>query len=172
MAVVMTASLSAVRSEATTAGNGAPAPENQKPPPPRPRLARPFLSVSKPTWIVRTESNVRKERIAAPVPACVVCRGSGRVDCYNCNGRGRTNEMEMTMLPKGEWPKWSCGGSGLAYCARCVGTGEYRYIMGFHFMNKDAHLPPKDNPTYHRRSSHTFTDLLLNTDSDGQTSLL
>ncbi|KAL1546551.1 hypothetical protein AAHA92_23132 [Salvia divinorum] len=52
MAVVMTASsLSTVRSEATTAGNGAPVPENRKL-----ASARPLLSVSKPTWIVRTEA--------------------------------------------------------------------------------------------------------------------
>ncbi|KAJ0739777.1 putative Heat shock protein DnaJ, cysteine-rich domain superfamily [Helianthus annuus] len=31
----------------------------------------------------------------------------------------------------------TCGGSGLAYCSRCLGTGEYRYLMGFHFMKKD-----------------------------------
>lgn len=29
----------------------------------------------------------------------------------------------------------SCGGNGLGHCPRCIGTGEYRYIMGFHFMN-------------------------------------
>lgn len=28
----------------------------------------------------------------------------------------------------------TCGGSGLSYCSRCLGTGEYRYVMGFHFM--------------------------------------
>ncbi|XP_042046559.1 uncharacterized protein LOC121792613 [Salvia splendens] len=173
MAVVMAAAwLSTVRSEATSAGNGAAAPENRKP-----ASARSLLSVSKPTWIVRTESNVRKERIAPPVPPCVVCRGCGRVDCYNCNGRGRTNQIELAMHPKGEWPKWcrSCGGSGLAYCARCLGTGEYRYIMGFQFMNKDDGDPPKDNPRNHRRSSHTFSDLLLNdehTDSDAGNSIL
>ncbi|TYI30284.1 hypothetical protein ES332_A05G375600v1 [Gossypium tomentosum] len=51
------------------------------------------------------------------------------------------------MLPKGEWPKWcrSCGGSGLSYCSRCLGTGEYRYIMGFHFMKKD------DDGTQHNK---------------------
>lgn len=68
----------------------------------------------------------------------------------------------------------SCGGSGLAYCARCLGTGEYRYIMGFQFMNKDADRP-EDNRRNNRRSSHTFTDLLLNndqTDSDGEKSIL
>lgn len=32
----------------------------------------------------------------------------------------------------------TCGGSGLDYCPRCLGTGEYRYIMGFHFMKMDA----------------------------------
>uniref|UniRef100_A0A453CX05 Uncharacterized protein n=1 Tax=Aegilops tauschii subsp. strangulata TaxID=200361 RepID=A0A453CX05_AEGTS len=26
-----------------------------------------------------------------------------------------------------------CGGSGLDYCHRCHGTGEYREPMGFHF---------------------------------------
>lgn len=31
-----------------------------------------------------------------------------------------------------------CGGSGLSYCSRCLGTGEYRYIMGFHFMKTDS----------------------------------
>lgn len=31
----------------------------------------------------------------------------------------------------------TCGGSGLGYCSRCLGTGEYRYIMGFHFMKTD-----------------------------------
>ncbi|XLT49232.1 hypothetical protein HN873_041836, partial [Arachis hypogaea] len=65
--------------------------------------------------------------------------GSGRVDCHQCRGKGRTNQVHLEMLPKGEWPKWcrTCGGSGLGYCSRCLGTGEYRYIMGFHFMNRD-----------------------------------
>lgn len=73
------------------------------------------------------------------------------------------------MLPKGEWPKWcrSCGGSGLAYCARCIGTGEYRYLMGFHFMNNDTDQS-QDSPRYNRvadrQSSHSFTDLYLNND--------
>lgn len=59
MAVVMAASsLSTVRSEATSAGNGAPAPDNRKPP--RPASARPLLSVSKPTWIVRTEACISR----------------------------------------------------------------------------------------------------------------
>ncbi|KAG1354309.1 hypothetical protein COCNU_07G004210 [Cocos nucifera] len=81
-------------------------------------------------------SNVKKERRKKPDPPCVVCNGSGRNDCHYCQGRGRTNCVHQVMLPKGEWPKWCnvCGGSGLGYCNRCLGTGEYRDIMGFHFM--------------------------------------
>ncbi|KAL8542566.1 hypothetical protein ACS0TY_003442 [Phlomoides rotata] len=147
----------------TSTGNGAPSPENRNPPP---VAARPLLSVWKPCWIVRTESNVRKEGRKKSHPSCVVCRGSGRVDCHSCSGRGRTNHMELTMLPKGEWPKWCryCGGSGLGYCDRCLGTGEYRYIMGFQFIKKDSDL--QDNTRSrplgdHRQGCHTFTELLL-----------
>ncbi|XP_073270368.1 uncharacterized protein [Primulina huaijiensis] len=43
----------------------------------------PLLSVSKPSWI----SNVRIEKRKFPDPPCVVCRGSGRVDCHECHGR-------------------------------------------------------------------------------------
>lgn len=94
------------------------------------------LSLTKPSWIVRTESNVRKEVRKRPDPPCEVCHGTGRVDCPHCSGQGRTNCVHLAMLPEGEWPKWcrTCGGSGLSYCSRCLGTGEYRYIMGFHFM--------------------------------------
>ncbi|KAJ4950369.1 hypothetical protein NE237_027201 [Protea cynaroides] len=97
------------------------------------------LSASKPSWVVRTESNVRKEQRKKPDPPCIVCEGSGRVKCYNCQGRGRTNFAHLATLPKGEWPKWcnTCGGSGLGYCSRCLGTGEYRDIMGFRFMKTD-----------------------------------
>ncbi|KAF2542388.1 hypothetical protein F2Q68_00032421 [Brassica cretica] len=51
----------------------------------------------------------------------------------------------MEMLPRGEWPKWcrSCGGSGLCECSRCLGTGEYRYIMGFRFLNKHGDVDPQ-----------------------------
>ncbi|XP_064952869.1 uncharacterized protein LOC135606060 isoform X1 [Musa acuminata AAA Group] len=123
------------------------------------------LAVSKPSWIVRTEgsgfysevssairsgglckntflSNVRREKMKRPDPPCVVCDGSGRIDCHYCRGRGRTNCLDLIMLPKGEWPKWCkvCGGSGLGHCNRCLGTGEYRDVMGFHFMknNRDS----------------------------------
>ncbi|XP_011093463.1 uncharacterized protein LOC105173431 [Sesamum indicum] len=167
-----TNSLTTVRLEATSTGNGTPAPENLNPP----AAASPLLSVvPKPSWVVRTESNVRKQRIMKPDPPCVVCRGSGRVDCHSCNGSGRTNHAQLAILPKGEWPKWcrSCGGSGLGYCNRCLGTGEYRYIMGFKFMNKESDQL-QDNQIYQVRrkmGSHSFTELLLNDDqldSDGE----
>ncbi|XP_042477555.1 protein disulfide isomerase pTAC5, chloroplastic isoform X1 [Macadamia integrifolia] len=99
------------------------------------------LSASNPSWVIRTESNVRKEQRKNPDPPCIVCGGSGRVKCHHCQGRGRTNFVHLAMLPKGEWPKWcrTCGGSGLGFCSRCLGTGEFRDIIGFHFMkmNKD-----------------------------------
>ncbi|CAI9292366.1 unnamed protein product [Lactuca saligna] len=128
--------------QATNSSNGAPPPDNRNlpvpsAPPPPPRT--PLLSAPKPSWIVRTESNVRLEKRQKPDPSCVVCKGSGRVDCFDCCGKGRTNNVDLAMLPNGEWPKWckTCGGSGLGYCSRCLGTGEYRYLMGFQFMKKD-----------------------------------
>ncbi|KAG9452235.1 hypothetical protein H6P81_005139 [Aristolochia fimbriata] len=106
---------------------------------PLPAKPSPRFAVSQSTWVVRTESNVRKEEKRRPHPSCVDCRGSGKADCRFCCGRGRTNCVEQVMLPRGEWPKWCkiCGGSGLDYCSRCVGTGEFRDIMGFHFMKMD-----------------------------------
>ncbi|CAL1388882.1 unnamed protein product [Linum trigynum] len=99
----------------------------------------PKLSLSKPSWLVTTESNVRKAARKKADPPCIICKGSGRVDCHDCSGSGRTNCVHLVMLPRGEWPRWckTCGGSGLGYCSRCLGTGEYRYVMGFHFMNRD-----------------------------------
>ncbi|OMO62097.1 hypothetical protein CCACVL1_23036 [Corchorus capsularis] len=96
---------------------------------------------------MRHESNVRRQRMKKPNPPCVICQGSGRVDCHYCKGRGRTNHVHLEMLPKGEWPKWcrTCGGSGLSYCSRCHGTGEYRHIMGFHFMEKNADCIHQDD---------------------------
>ncbi|KMZ62039.1 hypothetical protein ZOSMA_49G01080 [Zostera marina] len=95
-----------------------------------------LLFVSKPSWIVRTESNVHKTTIKRENPACVICLGTGRIDCRYCHGKGRTNCSQHAMLPKGEWPEWckTCRGSGLEHCRRCLGTGQYRDIMGFHFM--------------------------------------
>lgn len=34
------------------------------------------------------QSNVQREKHKKPDPPCVVCGGSGRVDCHNCQGRG------------------------------------------------------------------------------------
>ncbi|XP_059651714.1 uncharacterized protein LOC132299233 [Cornus florida] len=159
MAVMRTPSvLTAVRFETTNSSNGR-HPRNPDTPVPR-------LSVSKPSWIVRTESNVRIERRKKPDPPCVICRGSGRVECHDCCGKGRTNYLNLPMLPKGEWPKWcrSCGGSGLGYCSRCLGTGEYRYIMGFHFMKMDADSTQgrKKRLVSDIPGSQSAADLLLN----------
>ncbi|OVA14836.1 hypothetical protein BVC80_8957g33 [Macleaya cordata] len=117
-------------------GGGGGAAAFPTPSPPNPPSPLPRLSISKPSWVVRTESNVWREEIKKPNPPCVICGGTGRVDCYHCQGKGRTNCVDLAMLPKGEWPKWckTCGGSGLGYCSRCLGTGEYRDVMGFHFM--------------------------------------
>ncbi|CAM0903107.1 unnamed protein product [Alopecurus aequalis] len=92
-------------------------------------------AVSRPSWVVRTESNVRRERPKRPEPPCTICKGTGAIDCRNCFGRGRINHVNLVVLPKGEWPQWCrlCRGSGLDYCHRCHGTGEYREPMGFHF---------------------------------------
>ncbi len=109
---------------------------------------------------------------------------------------GRTNQVQLAMLPKGEWPKWwhmelflwvhsminssnfglpstalnhycrcrTCGGSGLSYCSRCLGTGEYRYIMGFHFMKMDNDHT-QDQKKYEvqgNQERRSAADLLLN----------
>ncbi|KAJ6723963.1 PLASTID TRANSCRIPTIONALLY ACTIVE PROTEIN [Salix koriyanagi] len=111
------------------------------------------LSLTKPSWVVRTESNIRREIRKRPDPPCEVCHGTGRVDCPPCSGQGRINSVRLAMLPKGEWPKWcrTCGGSGLSYCSRCLGTGEYRYIMGFHFMM--ASDDTKNHPQQHQSTA-------------------
>ncbi|KAL4298907.1 hypothetical protein AHAS_Ahas17G0047800 [Arachis hypogaea] len=99
---------------------------NGLPPPRSPKLSpHSHISLTKPSWVVRTESNVKKKRRKKPDPHCVVCEGSGRVDCHQCRGKGRTNQVHLEMLPKGDWPKWcrTCGGSGLGYCSRCLGEG-------------------------------------------------
>ncbi|XP_010529707.1 PREDICTED: uncharacterized protein LOC104806480 isoform X2 [Tarenaya hassleriana] len=84
------------------------------------------------------QSGSRTERRRTAEIRCVVCGGAGKVDCHNCNGKGRTNCVHLEMLPRGEWPRWckSCGGSGLGYCSRCLGTGEFRHPMGFRFLNR------------------------------------
>ncbi|GER54526.1 chaperone protein DnaJ [Striga asiatica] len=109
------------------------------------------------------QSNVRKASIKRPDPPCVVCGGSGRVDCHDCNGKGRTNHVQSTILPKGEWPKWcrTCRGSGLGCCNRCLGTGEYRDIIGFHFMKKGIEAQDQQRDSLRDLAgSYTLTDLL------------
>uniref|UniRef100_A0A9I9DRH5 Uncharacterized protein n=1 Tax=Cucumis melo TaxID=3656 RepID=A0A9I9DRH5_CUCME len=55
-----------------------------------------------------------------------------------------TKELNLSL-----WKRCrTCGGSGLGYCSRCLGTGEYRYIMGFQFMkmeNNESKDPKKYN---------------------------
>ncbi|KAA8520382.1 hypothetical protein F0562_014638 [Nyssa sinensis] len=137
--------LTALRFETSNSSNGVPAPRNPDQPLPR-------LSVSKPSWVIRTESNVQKEqRKEARSTLC-----------------GRTNCVNLAMLPKRGMAKMvrcrTCGRSGLGYCSRCLGTGEYRYIMGFHFMKKDTdHV--QDGKKYQVRDNPGFqsaADLLLN----------
>ncbi|XP_020084278.1 uncharacterized protein LOC109707440 [Ananas comosus] len=138
MAAAFAAAFPAPRGEPAASAGGPGAPPTKNGSPPR-------FGVSRPSWIVRTESNVRKEKEKKPDPPCVVCNGSRRISCHHCWGRGRTNSVHLVMLPKGEWPKWCnvCGGSGLEYCNRCLGTGEFRDVMGFHFMKVDSNPEPK-----------------------------
>lgn len=104
--------------------------------------------LSKRPSIVKSESNVRRQIRKRPDPPCIICEGNGKVNCSRCQGRGRTNFIHLAMLPKGEWPKWckNCGGSGLMYCSRCLGTGEYREMMGFHFLRADAGTGKNSGP--------------------------
>uniref|UniRef100_A0A0D9W8R9 Uncharacterized protein n=1 Tax=Leersia perrieri TaxID=77586 RepID=A0A0D9W8R9_9ORYZ len=78
-----------------------------------------------------TQSNIRRERPKRPDPPCTICKGTGKINCRNCFGRGRTNHANLVMLPKGEWPQWCriCGGSGLDYCHRCHGTACRKKIL-------------------------------------------
>lgn len=81
---------------------------------------------------------------------------------------GRTNYVELEMLPKGKWPKWcrNCGGSGLNHCSRCLGTGEYRYIMGFGLMHRrqagDNEHGGNSRVADTRRRIRSADDLLVN----------
>ncbi|KAL6838877.1 hypothetical protein ACP4OV_031313 [Aristida adscensionis] len=71
--------------------------------------------VSKPSWIVRTESNVRRERPKRPDPPCNICKGTGRIDCRNCFGRGKNKLCRSCHAPKGRmapmvpdlWWQWT-----------------------------------------------------------------
>uniref|UniRef100_A0A453CXA2 Uncharacterized protein n=1 Tax=Aegilops tauschii subsp. strangulata TaxID=200361 RepID=A0A453CXA2_AEGTS len=46
------------------------------------------LDARRPAWVVRTESNVRRERPKRPDPPCTICKGTGTINCRNCFGRG------------------------------------------------------------------------------------
>lgn len=60
----------------------------------------------------------------------------------------------------------TCGGSGLGYCSRCLGTGEYRYLMGFHFMNRENNRTQdyKNFQVQDNLGKHRAEDFLLNND--------
>ncbi|XP_031482880.1 uncharacterized protein LOC116252630 isoform X2 [Nymphaea colorata] len=58
-------------------------------PPPSP------FRLSKPTWVVKTESNVWKEKVEKPEPPCVICHGTGRVHCQRCQGKGAVPVEEV-----------------------------------------------------------------------------
>lgn len=98
----------------------------------------PWKDLKRP-WLVQSESNVRRSRRKVPDPPCTVCKGAGHVTCKRCKGRGRTNFVELAMLPKGEWPIWcgDCKGSGLDFCDRCLGSGERKGILGFHIQQDE-----------------------------------
>ncbi|XP_042438947.1 uncharacterized protein LOC122024385 isoform X2 [Zingiber officinale] len=65
------------------------------------------LAVSKPSWVVRTASNVRREKMKKPDPPCVVCAGSGRIDCHNCQGRGLSYVSKYQSGEQIAW-NWPC----------------------------------------------------------------
>ncbi|XP_008232247.1 PREDICTED: uncharacterized protein LOC103331404 isoform X1 [Prunus mume] len=90
MALRSLSSFTAVRFEAPKS-NGAPIP------PPRHQDPLPRLSVTKPSWVVRTESNVHREVRRKPDPPCEVCTGSGRVNCHDCYGTGVAAKVEQLM---------------------------------------------------------------------------
>lgn len=48
-------------------------------------------------WIVKTESNVRKEPRLLPEPSCTVCKGPGKVRCSRCSGQSQLNFKEKIM---------------------------------------------------------------------------
>jgi hypothetical protein len=48
-------------------------------------------------WIVKTESNVRKEPRLLPEPSCTICKGPGKVRCSRCSGQSRLNFKEKIM---------------------------------------------------------------------------
>ncbi|KAH7284450.1 hypothetical protein KP509_34G054700 [Ceratopteris richardii] len=72
----------------------------------------PWKDLKRP-WLVQSESNVRRIGRKLPDPPCTMCKGTGQITCKQCRGRGRTNFIELVMLPKGEWPNWGNEGVSL-----------------------------------------------------------
>ncbi|XP_010275308.1 PREDICTED: uncharacterized protein LOC104610406 isoform X1 [Nelumbo nucifera] len=101
---------------------------------PRNQNPLPRLSFSRPSWVVRTESNVRKEEKNKPYPPCVVCRGSGRVKCCHCQGRG----LEVIPYPIIHYFLPDLGlAVGMVLVVASVAWGpEFRNIMRLHSMKK------------------------------------
>ncbi|KAJ7539351.1 hypothetical protein O6H91_11G088500 [Diphasiastrum complanatum] len=50
-------------------------------------MGSPFTKC-KSKMIVKTESGVKREKLTKPDPPCVVCGGTGKTDCFMCDGRG------------------------------------------------------------------------------------
>ncbi|KFK39093.1 hypothetical protein AALP_AA3G200300 [Arabis alpina] len=46
------------------------------------------LYLNKPSWIVTTQCSAKTKTKRKEKGRCVVCHGTGRVDCFNCNGKG------------------------------------------------------------------------------------
>ena len=45
------------------------------------------------------QSNVLKTERRRPSPSCVICNGTGRVDCHDCSGRGLSLSLPPPPLP-------------------------------------------------------------------------
>ncbi|KAF4391008.1 hypothetical protein F8388_024840, partial [Cannabis sativa] len=126
-------------------------------PHPRQTYPTPRLSFAKPSWVVRTEASdplhvqmfIEKKRkrqihlvwsawgVEGLVATLAREEGGRTVHTLKCSRRGSGQNGEAlnsleTVLCR------TCGGSGLDYCPRCLGTGEYRYVMGFQFMKRDV----------------------------------
>ncbi|KAF2541453.1 hypothetical protein F2Q68_00032422 [Brassica cretica] len=49
-------------------------------------LEKPRIYLNKPSWIVTTQCGAKTSR--KEKGRCVICHGTGRVDCCNCSGKG------------------------------------------------------------------------------------
>ncbi|KAH0980761.1 hypothetical protein GBA52_007938 [Prunus armeniaca] len=124
MALRSLSSFTAVRFEAPKS-NGAPIP------PPRHQDPLPRLSVTKPSWVVRTEasyqSNVNREVRRKPDPPCEVCTGSGRVNCHECYGTGQT-QLTCEYSPKGNGQNGEVSRLSIHFILRILPCYEYAHI--------------------------------------------